>query len=293
MLFKAIETLKQNCSPTLGNRAPKVRKRLIEKKREHLIRRFDAATSEKIMTKNHVHHHIRHRGFTLVELLVVVTIVAALVGMATVGMAKYRERAQVVNAMNSLQQVGAAHVAYTIENHGRINIPLPAANGDSADDETGAGYWERMYPYLFAGISADGQEALRSQLKMSLNSLFNTSDIDTMAGTPFSGNPTFQDGSGLSIPLGFNAILLDSEDPSHNHRINSFSDPARIIYSSYGQGFFDHTDAAEYRPMPSQGGTPTQPVYFMESRLAIICFLDGHVETMSPPINRQLFGEEQ
>ena len=108
-------------------------------------------------------------GFTLVELLVVVGIIAVLVALLMPALAKARAHAEQVKCMSNLKQVGYAMQMYRNENK---NTCFPAGNQGYWDETTGSGkalspwdpraYWGVAYlPYViqnggYQGFDAEG-----------------------------------------------------------------------------------------------------------------------------------------
>jgi prepilin-type N-terminal cleavage/methylation domain-containing protein len=99
--------------------------------------------------RGHVSRQFSPRGFSLVELLVVIGIIAVLLGLLLPTLGRVRDNANGVKCAAQLQQLGAAFVSYANAHKGW----LPAWSGwhvyppGSPQDEPGEAWTEQLAPY--------------------------------------------------------------------------------------------------------------------------------------------------
>src|SRR5580765_3334672 len=81
-----------------------------------------------MIQKPSMHRRARYAGFTLVELLVVIGIIAVLIGILLPALRKARQSAVTAACLSNLRQIGMAYHMYANENHGWL--PSPGPNRD-------------------------------------------------------------------------------------------------------------------------------------------------------------------
>ena len=74
---------------------------------------------------------VRRVGFTLVELLVVIGIIAVLVGLLLPALAKVRAVAQSAKCLSNLHQLAIASAQYAVETKGYLPYPVATLTGDN------------------------------------------------------------------------------------------------------------------------------------------------------------------
>jgi prepilin-type N-terminal cleavage/methylation domain-containing protein len=236
------------------------------------------------------------KGFTLVELMVVIAMVAVLATLVMNITWKMRKKALRVSATSALKQVAIANIGYSTENLGNINTLR--YGGDLIEGKNAAGvsgfpvsgsFWGRSQPYLFDGISAASENELKSGIRLQLGQLFGSPNIDTMAKTIVGEAPIYTDGSGLPVPFSFNNAMIPANVFA---RVSTFGDPAQVLWATYGFGGvsgFSESDGSEYVALPDGGSTPVTKIYYFDNKKALGAFLDGHVEEILPPMSKRRF----
>lgn len=227
------------------------------------------------------------RGFTLIEVMIAVAIIAVLALVVSVMARNSKKKALEASAMGPMRQVAMANVAFSLDNHSKINT---LKWKDDPEEGTGGfvrnSFWGRLGPYLFPDVGETNQNKLKKELKLRLNSFFSTSDASKMTGTWLQGSKVYHDGSGLPVPFAFNDQLYQ-----YNNwvRMNKVRDTSQIMYITYGFGIFNEADGQQADPRPTDGSKPSNNIYYLDNGKAMVSFLDGRVELIPAPIPTRRF----
>jgi prepilin-type processing-associated H-X9-DG protein len=241
--------------------------------------------------KNPIHPPVARRhlasGITLVEILISITIIAILATLGFVIFKKAKQKALEAKAIAPMRSVAIVNAQFATENSGKINTLRWV--GDPEERKGGYvtnSFWGRMIPYLFPDVTTTSQSKLAKELKGRLNGLFGTSNCDKMTGTWMQGSPIYHDASTAPVPFAFNDELYDWNKWI---RTNKVSDVSQIMYITYGFGLFNEADGQTATPRPPVGTQPTNNIYYLDNKKAMVGFLDGHVEFMNAPIPQRRF----
>lgn len=228
----------------------------------------------------------RYRGFTLVELMVVIMIVAALAVLSLYLTRNFKTKAYQTSALNSMRQVATANAGYSMENNGDINVLLQAGDIRGAGDVVSKSFWGRLIPHLFDGANDDTQAKLKTDLTLRLNALFGTDNCLKMDKTFQKGATIYKDDSGLPVPFAFNENVYKADE---YFKTQNFQNPSQILYMTYGSEYFNEADGQTYVPIPTGGKARSNNIDWFSSKNAVFSFLDGHVEILTPGIPARRF----
>ena len=227
-------------------------------------------------------------GFTLVELLVVVAIIALLVSILLPTLGKAKEQAKIVSCMSNLRAIGLAYTFYTMEN----NDWYPASAGYGGSTPT----WDhRLWPYYenYGMLLCPSDNLKRPDWVEHFRSYAQSMCIGYRASSAY--------GDGLSPPYKgtlpwtsdypYNFKTMDIELPTDTIAVGEMweswyygSAPTAGGYNRYvGSGIEDGmwAGSGDYggsvpRPPPSRSPTP----YHRNMDTYNFLFCDGHVLTL-------------
>lgn len=192
---------------------------------------------------------LNNRGFTLVEILVVVAIIAVLIVLLVPAAQTMSASGRTAKCASNLRQIGNGYALFSAENNGEI--PFAWDYGMSAVAEIGPyinvpGWWSMLR----------GEKAVVS--------ICPADDKGRPDGWP---------------SYAFNIHLGDSRDGPRRKRA-SFATPSKICVAGDGRGDLFLIDSQERNSNPAGASFQWQ---LRHGGGANVLFLDGHVELMKPP----------
>ncbi|MEM6911274.1 MAG: prepilin-type N-terminal cleavage/methylation domain-containing protein [Verrucomicrobiota bacterium] len=209
-------------------------------------------------------------GFTLLEILVVVTLIGVLSGLGAMGFQKVREGARKAECISGLRQLGAATELYKAD-HGGDYFPYVQ-------------YTEEGRTWFFGfeprNRSAEGDRALDRTLGPLFDYLQEVGEVEICPSFRYDAEHFSPKFAGASFGYGYNWWLggkWRGQPVVSQFRIE---DPARTIV--FG-------DCAQVKPFGGQGieefyiiDEREVTVHFRHNKKANFLFADGHIESFSP-----------
>lgn len=216
------------------------------------------------------------RGFTLVELLVVMAVVAILAGLLFAAVGGVRERGEAAQCLSNLRQLAAANLAYAAENGGRYVF---------AQDSTNTVRWH--------GVRSSGGEAFDPQsgpLARYLGGEGRVKECPSLRATLGESESAFNEtGAG---GYGYNAVYIGGTpaDPFGAERLANVPQPACTMMFAdaalpTGKGLQEYPFAEPVQWVDYAGrlrGNLAPSVHFRHQERANVVWCDGHATSEAP-----------
>lgn len=250
-------------------------------------RRSDGASS-RLGPKSQVRPRLQ-RGFTLVELLVVITIIVVLAALGFTTFGRVRRSAEKTTGIAAMRSLGAANALYASENNGIYVAAI------SFDDDGKQFEWRndiKFKSYLMGLASPDD--------KITSTTVLPDSVVDPVVRRTFKSdkNHTYRWNLGKSFaindPPSSGGVGYGKPGYSKGFRSANLADPGRTMSFITAQSFMNtYRDRLNWEKNPSDG-SGTGVAYRYDGK-ALAVFFDGHVEDVSieriKEIDKQKGGE--
>lgn len=220
--------------------------------------------------------HVRQQaavGFTLVELLVVIGIIALLISVLMPALAKARSQAMITRCMANHKQIIQGVIMYTMQNRPGT---LPAEN---ITDSDGSSKW---YARRYIG-------------QYVMNTKDNTLNNSRVLLCPLYSQSPSSEGLGI----GFNNCY---DNGIRGYKYSTFRQPSRLIIlgdvrvdsSGYMACFFEQLYFNDGSPRSWDGlpnGGSRRQFAYRHNKQTVVSFADGHVEAVKSKFGTPLFSQ--
>lgn len=235
-----------------------------------------------MITRNPIgsEHRLRVRGFTLVELLVVVTIIAILVTITMSGWRAYRGFATGANCSSNLRQLSAAVNMYVSDNNGFFPPYVVNGKGKNKGQRT----WFFGHESTPAG-TAEGDRDLDMTAGPLYPYIQEVGKIEVCQGFNYEGALWKEKFKGASYGYGYNWLLGGRSGGAPMHVSQVRSAAKVILFGDCGQVNTFQQPASPSKPMIEEFyilSETESTAHFRHNGSANMLFVDGHVESFKP-----------
>lgn len=217
----------------------------------------------------------RSHGFTLIEVLITITIIIVIAGLAVVGSKKLREKADAVTALKRIGGFAQANALYAVEHNGRYVAAY------SFDEESRPGIpWHYNPSFL---------EALLGE-NLSVEEAEEFEGVDGLPEQlldPVVVRAKKHYWSRISASFAYNNENVPGGSwgqpgTARGHTISSVKNPSEsFAFITATDWIANYGGRLLWRKSPVEGKTSDSKIAYRHGGRAVVAFYDGHTETMT------------
>lgn len=210
------------------------------------------------------------RGFTLTELLVVMSVLAVLVTLTLMSMHRIRERADKATSTRNLAQLQLANAAYAAEHNGKC-VPLRVNDGNGNPTRW---FQDKEYLAILTGISTDS-------LEKSTTTAIPPHMLDPKV---VRSRKSLSDRVYTSYGMNDTGLQLGGEpDLNSGHNMNQVADPGRTMAFATATDFrINYNSRFKWDfENPNDSKTANGEIAYRHGDKVLVVYFDGHVGEMS------------
>lgn len=205
-------------------------------------------------------------GFTLVELLVVIGIIAILIAILLPALQKARDQATRASCMSNMRQIICGALIYTNENHGYF----PFCNWKSLEVAGGANQYQPGWLYTYSPFTLIQSQAFLTPDGVKTGSLYPYLKSIKVYHCPLDTPPypTGNNNTRVLTSYLMNGELCDNGTGAFRYKITMFR-PNSVIYQETNEKNSDWSDGSNY----ASEGIPDR-----HGHAGSVGCIDGHVD---------------
>jgi prepilin-type N-terminal cleavage/methylation domain-containing protein/prepilin-type processing-associated H-X9-DG protein len=227
--------------------------------------------------KNHPSR--RNAGFTLVELLIVIAIIAVIVALSSATIIKMRKSADKLNAGNSLKQLQISNASYAADHNGKY-VPVYGF-----DDEGRGSFWPNNPSFLASLFGNEHVYKDNGQVNLEipigfLDKAYVQANSGDQNVTKFFGGPY---GYNHTTELAATGVSWGSAGSHGGTRATQIKNPAKTFAFALSSDWIcRYSGRFTYLTKPTDKSDSSGLLAFRYGNKVPIVFYDGHVEYLSP-----------
>lgn len=218
-------------------------------------------------------------GFTLVELLVVIAMIAVLVAIGIGAMFKFRKSADKLNAGNSLRQMQVANIAYASDHNGKFMAVY------DFDDKKKGSYWPDNAEFLTLLFGSSHVYGNNGQKNINVPDGFLDKPYVKAAGNDVNAKRFYGGSYGYNqtTEIAATGLTWGGESSYGGARLSKIKNPARTAaFALCTDWILKYNGRLKYLTDPTDGYDSSGMLAFRYGDKVPVAFYDGHVEYVSP-----------